>query len=52
VIFDSAAASKRPVASGASEVLCLAVSWPNGAAGAENGQMGATGNIDFAFDAR
>ena len=51
-VFDSGAASKRPVASGASEILCLAVNWPNGAAGAENAQMGATGNIDFNFDAR
>ncbi len=52
VVFDSAGASKRPVASGASEVLCLAVNWPNGAAGAENAQMGATGSITFDFDAR
>ena len=51
-VFDSGAASKRPVAASGSEILCLAVNWPNGAAGAENAQMGATGNIDFAFDAR
>ena len=51
-VFDSGAASKRPVAVGAGEVLCLAVNWPNGAAGAESAQMGATGNIDFNFDAR
>ena len=52
VVFDSGAASKRPVASGASEVLCLAVAWPNGAAGAENAQQGATGTVTFDFDAR
>ena len=51
-VFDSGAASKRPVAVGAGETLCLAVNWPNGAAGAESAQMGATGTIAFNFDAR
>ncbi len=51
VLFDSGAASKAPVAAGATEILCFAVAWPNGAAGAENVQQGATGTIDFTFDA-
>ena len=52
VLFDSAGGTKRTLANGANEILCYVVVWPNGAAGAENGQMGATGNIDLAFDAR
>lgn len=51
-IFNSGAVSKRPVAAGASEILCFAVNWPNGAAGAENVQQGAAGAIAFNFDAR
>jgi len=52
VVFDSAGGTKRTLAASASEILCFVVVWPNGAAGAENAQMGASGNIDLAFDAR
>ena len=53
VVFDSGAASKRPIANGASETLCFAVNWPLSAtAGAENAQQGGSGTIDFTFDAR
>jgi hypothetical protein len=51
-IFDSAGGSKRTLAAGAQEVLCLTVAWANGAAGAENAQQGAVGKIDLTFDAR
>ncbi|MGE3271423.1 MAG: TasA family protein [Chloroflexota bacterium] len=52
VLFDSGGVTKRTLTSGATETLCLVVAWPNGTAGAENAQMGATGAIDLAFDAR
>ena len=48
----SAGGTKRAFAASATEILCFVVTWPNGAAGAENTQMGAVGNIDLAFDAR
>ncbi|MCC7372263.1 MAG: hypothetical protein IT306_27865 [Chloroflexi bacterium] len=52
VLFDSAGGTKRTVAASGSEILCVVVAWTNGAAGAENAQMGASGNIDLTFDAR
>jgi predicted ribosomally synthesized peptide with SipW-like signal peptide len=52
ILFDSAGGSKRSLGASTSESLCFAVVWPNGAAGAENAQMGASGTIDFTFDAR
>ena len=52
VLFDSAGGTKRTLASAGTEILCFAVVWPNGAAGAENAQMGASGQINLAFDAR
>jgi predicted ribosomally synthesized peptide with SipW-like signal peptide len=52
VLFDSAGGTKRTLAASANEILCFVVVWPNGAAGAENAQMGSSGNIDLAFDAR
>ena len=52
-VFDSGALTKRPLASGATEILCLAVAWPlSSTPGLENAQQGGTGNIDFNFDAR
>lgn len=52
VIFDSGAGSKRTLAASGSEILCFAVAWPNGAAGAENAQMGSSGTVVLNFDAR
>ena len=53
VIFDSGALSKRPVAAGASEILCFAVRWPLGSTpDTENVQQGGAGAITFNFDAR
>lgn len=52
VVFDSAGGSKRTLAASASDILCFAIVWPNGAAGAENAQMGAAGDIALTFDAR
>ena len=42
---------KRALTAGSSEVLCLAVNWPNGAAGAENAQQGGSATVSFDFDA-
>jgi predicted ribosomally synthesized peptide with SipW-like signal peptide len=52
ILFDAGGVSKRTLAAAASEHLCMVVAWPNGAAGAENAQMGATGTINLSFDAR
>lgn len=52
VLFDSGGVSKRTIAAAGSEILCFVVAWPNGAAGAENAQMGSSGTISLAFDAR
>jgi predicted ribosomally synthesized peptide with SipW-like signal peptide len=52
VLFDSAGGTKRTLGAGTNEILCFVVVWPNGAAGAENAQMGASGTIDLTFDAR
>jgi len=52
VLFDSGGVSKRTLAASGNEILCFVVAWPNGAAGAENGQMGASGTINLNFDAR
>ena len=51
LVFDSSGGSKRLLNGGTSEALCFAVRWPDGDAGTENGQMGASGTLSLAFDA-
>ena len=50
-VFSDAGGSKRLLNGGTSEVLCFAVGWPDGGAGAENAQTGASGTLALAFDA-
>ena len=52
VTFDSAGGRKRYLSNETSEIFCFVVPWPNGAAGAEDAQIGASGSIDLTFDAR
>ncbi len=53
VVVDSGGSTKLSLDASSSQVVCLAVSWPNSAtAGAENAQQGGSATLELAFDAR